>query len=154
VARRRGDPQPDSPAGVVLLSGGHAFRPAAIDAAVQAADGRLIAVVVLARIHGYAFGMPNPGLLPNAKEKAAARSAVETAIREIRRRGGRADGQVAVARHAAKVGARVTKIRGATVVVVDEPDKPAWRRVVEGQVTSSVARRVRRHARVERIGGA
>jgi hypothetical protein len=153
MALQRGDPQPDSPAGVVLLSPGHAFRAAAVDAAVAEADGDIVAVVVLARIHGYAFGLPNPGLLPNPRERATARSAAEAAIAEVERRGGRADGQVAIARNAAAVGARVARARGARVVVVDEPDRPAWRRVVEGQVTPSVARRLRRRARVIRAGG-
>ena len=153
MARRRGDEQPTAPVGVVLLSPGQSFRPESIRIAVTEAAGRPIAVVVIARIHGSAFGMPNPGLLPNAKEKAAAVSIVDTTIKAIRKLGGHADGQVAIARSPAKIGAKVAKIRGADVVVIDEPDRPAWRRFVEGEATNSLRLRLRGVARVERVGG-
>ena len=153
MRRQRGDAQPTDPVGVVLLSAGHAFRPEAIECAVREANGATIAVVVIARIHGSAYGLPNPGLMPNAREKAAALSHVETAIKDIRKRGGRADGQVAIARSVVKIGAAVAKARDAKVVVLDEPDQPAWRRFVEGSTSASLSRRLRHQARVEHVAG-
>ncbi len=149
LPRVRGDAQPTDPVRLVLLSPGQAFRPEAIARAIELANGSRIAVVVLARIHGSSFGFPNPGLMPNAKEKAAATDYVETALAAIRRSGGKADGQVAVARSASKVGARVAKLRQASVVVVDEGIRPGWRRAIEGDVSWPLRLRLRGTADVE-----
>ena len=151
VFKRGGDPQPTSPVRVVLISPGAAFREKAIARAVEAANGAPIAVVIIARIHGSSFGMPNPGLMPNPKEKAAALARAEDAINAIRRAGGRADGQVAIARSAAKVAARVATARQASVVIVDEGDRPNWRKLVEGNIGFTLPWRLRGRAEVESI---
>jgi nucleotide-binding universal stress UspA family protein len=151
MARRRGDAQPTDPVRVVLISPGPAFRPQAIARAIEAANGQRIAVVVIARIHGSSFGFPNPGLMPNPKEKAAAKSHVEDALAEIRRSGGRGDGQVAIARSAAKIGAKVARLRQAALVVVDEGARPPWRKVVDGNTSTMMTWRLRGRADVESI---
>ena len=151
VLKRGGDPQPTSPVRVVLISPGAAFRDIAIRRAIEVANGAPIAVVIIARIHGSSFGMPNPGLMPNAKEKAAALDRVEQAMNAIRRAGGRADGQVAIARSAAKVAAKVATVRQASMVIVDEGERPTWRKLIEGNVAFTLPWRLRGGATVESI---
>ena len=152
MARRRGDAQPTDPVRLVLLSPGQAFRPEALARAIEVANGARIAVVVVAKIHGTSLGFPNPGLMPNAKEKAAATERVEDALRQIRRSGGKGDGQVAITRSAAKVGAKVARLRQASVVVVDEGERATWRRALEGDVSWGLRLRLRGRAVVETIG--
>lgn len=134
--------QPTTPAGVVLASVDGAFSPAAIRTAARAAGSEPVAVVVIARIHGYSLGLPNPGLLPTRKEQEAARNAVSDALRLLRREGARGDGQVATTRSPAKSIARVARARGARHVVVDAPAGGRLRRMVEGDPTRGLRRRL------------
>ena len=123
--RRRGDPTPDDPAPVVLVPvGGPPARATVRRAVAEAGDGT-VAVVALLRIHGSAWGFPNPGLLPNATEKAEARRVVEATIAAVERHGGRADGQITATRHAAKVVVAAARRRQARLVIVERP--PAGR---------------------------
>lgn len=151
MARRRGDPQPLDPVRVVLVSPGQEFRPEAIARALEIANGAKIAVVIVARIHGSGFGLPNPGLMPNTKEKETARRRVEQALAQIRRAGGQGDGQVAITRSAAKVAAKVARLRQASVVVVDEGVRPGWRKAIEGNVSFTLPLRLRGRAEIEVI---
>jgi K+-sensing histidine kinase KdpD len=99
-------------------------------------------VLALVKIHGYALGMPNPGLLPTAKERAAQRDVVADAIARLERLGCEVDGQVAATRHPARVIASVARRRGVHHVIVEEPRVSRLRRLVEGDVVASVRRRL------------
>jgi len=129
---------------VVLGSTGLPISQAALAEAVRRADGGVIAVVSIARIHGYAFGFPNPGLLPNKKERQQQRELVEATVSSIEKRGGQADGQVVVTRNAAKAIANVAVRRRASSVVTDAAHTSRMRRLVEGDPVAALGRRLGR----------
>jgi nucleotide-binding universal stress UspA family protein len=89
---------------ILLASEGRPFSDAAIAAVVAiAAPGAYVRVFSVARIHGVAFGMPNPGLLPTKREWADQRDAVASAIKRLKRRRLTADGHVVGTRNATKM---------------------------------------------------
>ena len=59
-------------------------------------------VFTVARVHGVAFGLPSPGLLPTKAEWAEQRNIVDKAIGRLERKGIKADGHVLGTRNAAK----------------------------------------------------
>jgi hypothetical protein len=113
-----------------------------------AADGK-VAVVAPLRIHGSSFGFPNPGLLPNKREKEEARRMVERTIRSIERAGGQADGQITATRRPAKTIASAARRRGARSVVIDSAPVGAFQRMIEGDLAAAVRRRLGRDTLVE-----
>jgi len=141
--RRRGEPAPGSPRDVVLV-----MRPdTRASAATIAATRRLVGpgsvtVVLPLRIHGYAFGLPNPGLLPTARERSAAEDAITATVRQLRRSGVDVDGEIVVTRHAHRAVAAVVRRRGARSVLVEQETATRARRLVEGDLLRQVARRV------------
>ena len=110
LARKgRFDPQPTQAATVLLASAGGPFSNAAIEAAVDESCGGPVAVVTIARVYGSSFGLPNPGLLPTAKELAAQEELVRKAVSSIERRGLLGWGQVAATRRPGRTIARVAR---------------------------------------------
>jgi hypothetical protein len=134
-------------AGLVLASTGKPFSAAAIDLAAArarsatggssatgassatggssatgsgAAEGR-VRVVTVARIHGSAFGLQHPGLMPSKKEKEAAQQVVADAIRALQKKGLKADGEVVITRSPSRSFAAVARsARQVTHIVIDE----------------------------------
>jgi nucleotide-binding universal stress UspA family protein len=89
---------------ILLASEGRAFSDEAIAQVLAiAAPGARVRVFSVARIHGVAFGMPNPGLLPTKREWADQRDAVASAIGRLKRRHVTADGHVVGTRNATKM---------------------------------------------------
>ncbi len=99
-------------------------------------------MVLPLRIHGYAFGLPNPGLLPTARERSAAEDAITATVRQLRRSGVDVDGEIVVTRHAHRAVAAVVRRRGARSVLVEQETATRARRLVEGDLLRQVARRV------------
>src|SRR5215831_17875319 len=95
--RRRFDPQPTSPAAVLLASSGSPFSKAAVRRARE-----LAAVLSILKVYGSQFGLPNPGLLPTRRERDEQLAVVSRAIKELEQRGCTADGQVAATRSAGR----------------------------------------------------
>jgi hypothetical protein len=142
--RRKGrfDPQPTQPASVLLASYGGPFSKAAVAEAVRLSEGGPVAVVIIARVYGSAFGLPNPGLLPTRKEMEEQRAKVQKAVTAVERKKLECWGQVAASRRPAKTIGRVAKARGVRHVVLCTATPPGWRRVVEGDPVKEVRRRV------------
>ncbi len=142
--RRKGrfDPQPTQPASVLLASYGGAFSKASIAEAIRLSAGGPVAVVVIARVYGSAFGLPNPGLLPTRKEMEEQRWKVQKAVTAIERKKQQGWGQVAASRRPAKTIGRVARARGVKSVVLCATTPPGWRRVVEGDPVKEIRRRV------------
>jgi K+-sensing histidine kinase KdpD len=86
--------------------------------------------------------LPNPGLLPTAKELAAQQEQVHQAVTAIEQHGQAGWGQVAATRRAARTIAQVARARGVGQVVLCEPAAPRWRRAVEGDPMKSIQRRL------------
>ncbi len=126
-----------------MASPGPVFSEAAVARAVDLAAGGTVAVLIVARLHGYAFGMPNPGLLPTRKEKQAVQANLEKAMRELSRRGLETSGEIAITRNPAKVFVRAAVAQGVNAVVMDPQPGSRLRRLVEGDVAASLRRRLR-----------
>jgi hypothetical protein len=147
LRRRRGDPPPDSPRDVVVvLDPGTAGSDDLLAAAC--ATGGTVSVVIPLKIHGYAFGMPNPGLMPNAKERAAADHAITATVARLRRAGVDVDGQIVVTRHAHRAIIRIVRRRGAIRVLLEQPTAGRLRRLVEGDLPRQLTRRLGRSVTV------
>jgi len=145
--RRRGDPPPDSLRDtVVVLAPGTAGSEELLAAA--RATGGTVAVVIPLKIHGYAFGMPNPGLMPTAKERATAEEAITTTVRQLRRAGVDVDGQIVVTRHAHRAIVRIVRRRRVARVVLEESTAGRLRRLVEGDLRRQLVRRLGRSVTV------
>lgn len=129
---------------MLLASTGSPFSDEAIQRAADLAGDGAVGVLTIARMHGYAFGLPNPGLLPTKKERAAQLAVVRAAIDRLAARGIEADGEVAITRAEAKTIANTAKRRAVEAVVMDAIAVARWRLLLEGDTRVSVARRLRR----------
>jgi K+-sensing histidine kinase KdpD len=141
--RVRGDTPHQSHCSVLFVA--QADRPSqvAIRRAIELADGAPIAVLGLLKIHGYAMGMPNPGLMPTPKEREASLKLVSTVVSAIGRAGAEVDGQVTATRNPTKAITKVARTRGVGHVVIDRRPSSRLRRSLEGDVAPALRRRLR-----------
>jgi hypothetical protein len=145
------DSQPSQSAVVLIATVGIDIPPAVIRHAVELSGGRPVAVVTIAQIYGYSFGLPNPGLLPTRKEMDEQQALVVKAIDRLERSGVEAWGQVATTRRYAKTIAGAARARGVSHVIVVTPEVPRWREVIEGNVARDVRRRLDKEVEVEGV---
>jgi hypothetical protein len=150
--RRRWDSQPTSQAGVLLASSGAPFTRAAVRRARELAAGEPVAVLSILRVYGSTFGLPNPGLLPSKREREEQLTIVRRAIDELERRGCTVDGQIAATRSAGRTIAKVARSRQVRYVVMDSHPATGMRRVIEGELTNIVRRRLGDAATLELVG--
>jgi nucleotide-binding universal stress UspA family protein len=132
---------------ILLASEGREIPRQAIDRVIELAAPRAsVHVFTVARVHGTAFGLPSPGLLPTKREWAQQRESVGKAIKRLERKGLTADGHVLGTRDAAKkiVQEAVTENCQAIVMAAD-PDR---NRVVGNLMWTQEPQRVRRRAKV------
>jgi nucleotide-binding universal stress UspA family protein len=141
--RRRWDPQPTTPAAVLLASSGSPFSRAAVRRARELAGGGPVAVLSILKVYGSQFGLPNPGLLPTRREREEQLAIVQRAITDLEGRGCSADGQVAATRSAGRTIAKVAMARHVRYVVMDAQPHTGVRKVIEGELTNIVRRRLR-----------
>jgi len=134
---------PDAPVAVVLASTGVPFGEEALRAAAEAGRGERVAVVSIAKLYGYAFGLPNPGLMPTPKEREAQARVVGDALDRLRRWGVTADAQVVITRNPAKSIARIARRRGAREVALQARQGSRMRFLVEGDPAAGLRRRLR-----------
>ena len=150
--RRRWDSQPTSQAGVLLASSGAPFTRAAVRRARELAAGEPVAVLSILRVYGSTFGLPNPGLLPSKREREEQLTIVRRAIDELERQGCTVDGQIAATRSAGRTIAKVARSRQVRYVVMDSHPATGMRRVIEGELTNIVRRRLGDAATLELVG--
>jgi nucleotide-binding universal stress UspA family protein len=133
---------------VLLASEDRRIPKSAIDYAARLARHSRAPVHVLsiARIFGTSLGFPNPGLFPTKGEWDAQRANVDNAVKQLRRRGVKADGRVIGTRAGAKRIVREAQARGCDAIVM-AADPPRGR-IVADFVWSQEPYRVRRRARV------
>jgi hypothetical protein len=151
LLRRRYDPQPTAPAAVLLASSGSPFSRTAMRRARELAEGEPVAVLSILRIYGSTFGLPNPGLMPTRREREEQLSIVRRAINELKRRGCDVDGQVAATRSAGRMIAKVARTRQVRYVVMDALPATGIRRLIEGELTNIVRRRLGNAAALELV---
>jgi Universal stress protein family len=149
--RRRWDPQPTTPATVLLASSGSPFSRAAVRRARELAGGGPVAVLSILKVYGSQFGLPNPGLMPTRREREEQLAIVQRVIADLEGRGCTADGQVAATRSAGRTIAKVAKARHVRYVVMDVHPATGVRKVIEGELTNIVRRRLRDGATLELV---
>jgi hypothetical protein len=110
--------------------------------AAARATGGSVTVVLPLKIHGYSLGMPNPGLMPTARERAGADQAITTTVRLLRRADVDVDGQIVVTRHAHRAITRIVRRRGATRVLLEDSTAGRLRRFLEGDLRTQLSRRL------------
>jgi nucleotide-binding universal stress UspA family protein len=118
-------------------------------ASACAAAGATVTVVLPLKIHGYSLGMPNPGLMPTARERRAADKAITATVNRLRRAGVDVDGQVVVTRHAHRAIPRIVRRRGATRVLLEQSNAGRLRRFLEGDLHRQLSRRLGSSVTVE-----
>ena len=113
--------EPERPVRRILLaSEGRSISAAAIARAVELArpSGASVHVFTIARVHGVAFGLPSPGLLPTKREWAEQREIVAKAIKRLERNGIEAGGHVFGTRNATKGILQEAAREGCDVIVM------------------------------------
>lgn len=133
---------------ILLASEGRPIPDAAVDRVIQLAreSGASAHVFSVARIHGVAFGMQTPGLLPSKAEWAEQRQSVARAIKRLKRQGVPADGHVLGTRKATKKILEEAAKEGCdAIVMAADPDR---NRVVADLLWSQEPQRVRRRAKL------
>lgn len=136
-------PLPDPPRRVLLASTGTPFTPSVIGHAVGLAtpERAKITVLSIARVWGTSLGLPHPGLQPTAAEWEEQRRIVNDAARILRRKGFEVRVQVARSRNAPKMIARWGKAKHFHAIVVADPERPRWRKAIEGDLAREIERR-------------
>ncbi len=133
---------------IMLASEGRALSDAALARVTELARscGASVHVLSIARVHGVAFGLPNPGLLPTKREWDEQRESVRKAVARLRRKGIDADGHVLGTRNATKrIVEEAARQRCGAIVMAADPDR---NRFVANAMWSQEPQRVRRRARV------
>lgn len=133
---------------ILLASEGRAIPNSAIARVVELADRSYASVRVLsiARVHGVAFGLPNPGLLPTKREWDQQREIVRDAVKRLRRKGIDADGHVLGTRNATKkIVAEAEALACEAIVMAADPDR---NRLLGDTMWTQEPQRVRRRAKV------
>ena len=136
---------------ILLATEGRAIPDAAIARVSELADRSgptppRVRVLAIARVHGVAFGLPNPGLMPTRQELADQREFVASAIKRLKREGLPATGHVFGTRKAtARICQEAVKYECQAIVMAADPDR---NRVVADMLWSQEPQRVRRRAKV------
>lgn len=133
---------------ILLASEGRAIPDAAIARVVELAltSGASVRVFSIARVHGVAFGLPNPGLVPTKREWAEQREIVAGAVKRLTRKGLQADGEVLGTRKAtSRIIKEATRYECEAIVMAADPDR---NRLIADLLWSQEPQRVRRRARV------
>jgi nucleotide-binding universal stress UspA family protein len=133
---------------VLLASEGRAIPKAAVDLVIKLTKptGGSARVFSIARIHGVAFGMQTPGLLPTRREWAEQREIVSKAIKRLKRAGVEADGHVLGTRKATKRIVQEAANEGCdAIVMAADPDR---NRFIADFLWTQEPQRVRRRAKI------
>jgi nucleotide-binding universal stress UspA family protein len=133
---------------ILLASEGRPIPDAAINRVIELANvhGATVHVFTIARIHGVAFGMQTPGLLPTKAEWKEQRDIVAKAVKRLNRKGIEAGGHVLGTRKATKAIVREAAKEGCeAIVMAADPDR---NRVAGDFMWTQEPQRVRRKAKI------
>jgi len=132
---------------ILLASEGRPIPDAAIDRVAElAGEGASVHVFAIARVHGVAFGLPNPGLMPTKAEWAEQRRIVDNAIWRLERRGLKAEGSVLGTRKStARICDEARKEECEAIVMAADADRNP---LIGGMLWEQEPQRVRRKARI------
>lgn len=133
---------------ILLATEGRPIPDAAIDRVVELARAgdAAIRVFSIARVHGVAFGLQTPGLLPTKKEWDEQRQIVGRAVKRLERKGLEADGHVVGTRKSTKRILQEAELAGCdAIVMAADPDR---NRVAGDFMWTQEPQRVRRRAKI------
>jgi nucleotide-binding universal stress UspA family protein len=133
---------------ILLASEGRQIPDAAVARVLEMAKRSDASVYVLsiARVHGVAFGLPNPGLLPTKREWDEQREMVRKIVKRLQRKGIEADGRVVGTRKSTKVILQEAEVSGCDAIVMAAD---AYHNRVAGDfMWSQEPQRVRRRAKL------
>lgn len=132
---------------ILLASEGRDISDAAVARVLELLDrDASVYVLSIARVHGVAFGLPNPGLLPTKREWDEQRDMVRRVVKRLMRKGIEADGRVIGTRNATKKILAEAKISGCDAIVMTaDRDR---NRVIGDFSWSQEPQRVRRKAKL------
>ncbi len=133
---------------ILLASEGRPISNAALERVIELARAgdASVHVLAIARVHGVAFGLPNPGLLPTKHEWDERRESVRKAVARLRRKGIKADGHVLGTRNATKKIVAEALAEGCDAIVMGgDPDA---NRLVADFMWTQEPQRVRRKAKI------
>jgi nucleotide-binding universal stress UspA family protein len=132
---------------ILLASEGRPIPDSAVDRVIElAAPGASVFVFSIARVHGVAFGMPNPGLLPTKREWSEQQELVEKAVKRLRRKGLKAKGHVLGTRKSTKRICDEAALHHCdAIVMASDADR---NRLVGDMIWSQEPQRVRRRAKL------
>lgn len=143
AARAAPRPVPDPPRRILLVSfAASVITPEVIRQTVALAtpEHAKITVLGIAKVFGTALGLPHPGLKPTPSEWEAQRKITQDAADELRLRGFDVLIAMARARNAPKLIGRWVRAKRFHAVVIPDPERPGWRRLIEGELTKEVGR--------------
>ena len=131
---------------ILLASEGREISNAAIRRVIELAhDGATVHVFSIARVHGVAFGMQSPGLLPTKREWQQQRDLVAKAVKRLKRRGFTAEGHVLGTRKATKKIVEEARLKDCEAIVMTaDADR---NRFVGDLLWTQEPQRVRRRAK-------
>jgi nucleotide-binding universal stress UspA family protein len=133
---------------ILLASEGRPIPQAAIQRVLELAGprGASVHVFTIARVHGVAFGLPSPGLLPTKREWAEQREIVAKTIKRLKQKGVEAEGHVLGTRKATKrILEDAAKHECEAIVMAADPDR---NRFVGSFLWEQEPQRVRRRAKI------
>jgi nucleotide-binding universal stress UspA family protein len=105
-----------------------------------------VRVLSIARVHGVAFGFPNPGLMPTRQELNEQRDIVQSAIKRLKKRGLPATGRVLGTRKATKrIVEEAARHECEAIVMAADPDR---NRIAGDMLWTQEPQRVRRRAKL------
>ena len=145
----KGTPLPKArTAGVLLASEGREFTAASVTLAADLARAgeETVQVLSCARLHGVSFGLQTPGLMPTKAEWDVQREIVERAVKKLRKRGLRAEGQVLGTRKPAKRICALADELGARAIVMGADQSRGW--LIGGMMWSQEPQAVERRSNV------
>jgi len=133
----------DPPHRVLLATAAVPFSKDVLDTTIRLATpaGARITVLSVARVYGTSLGFPNPGLQPNRLEIEENKRIVEEAADFLRSKGFEVRVALAKSRNAPKMIARWVKAKNFHAIVVPDPERPRWRRTVEGDLARDIEKR-------------
>ncbi|MGI8716191.1 MAG: universal stress protein [Solirubrobacteraceae bacterium] len=132
---------------ILLASEGRPISAAAVARTIElAGGGASVHVFSIARVHGVAFGLPSPGLLPTKAEWQQQRDLVAKAVKRLRRKGVEANGHVVGTRKSTKRILAEAATEGCDAIVMTaDPDR---NRLTGDLLWSQEPQRVRRKAKL------
>ena len=133
---------PDPPRRILLATPALPIADAVFDRVRDLAEpGSVVLVLGIAKVFGTSLGIPHPGLQPTKAEWEGVRTIVNDAAERLRAEG--FDTRVALSRsrNVPKMISRWAEAKRMHAIVVPDPQRHPFRRLIEGELTREISRR-------------